>query len=304
MGGVSVREGHGEKKSGPDGPLIEKGVLPKLFGEEAEDVGGLFGRAAFVVGVNDFAIVHEVGGAAGHHEALGSKGCRDDFFGVGEEGEGEVIFFLEGLLGGDGVVADADDGDTLIGEGFVGITQGAALFGAAGSVGLGVEVNQGIVVIGVNLGEIQGGAGVGESRNFRGVGAHFERSGGAEVEEGHKEEGAERGRAFHNEKEGEWFVRFRNWGVEKRERNGVSYLRRSDERIFSSRSESQRARRNPRDHRGGTKLIANREVFIRWNGKVFGELWFPQCIVFQPPRLGNRWNVSSESLASSLLQVK
>jgi len=69
----------------------------------------------------------------------------DDVIVAGDQREGEVIFFLEGFLRCDAVVAHADDGDALLCEGFVRIAERAALFGAAGGVGFRIEVQNHIL---------------------------------------------------------------------------------------------------------------------------------------------------------------
>ena len=55
-----------------------------LLIQEVEHVGGLLGGAAFVIGVDDFVVVHQIGGTTGEDHAVGTKRLGDLFLRVGQ----------------------------------------------------------------------------------------------------------------------------------------------------------------------------------------------------------------------------
>lgn len=108
------------------------------------------------LGPNDDAVLDEEGGAGGEAEdAADAEGLGEFAFGIGEEGEGEIMFLLEFFLALRGIGADADDtyAEGLeVGEG---ITEGAGLSGAAWGIGFGVKIDEDDAFL-VFVGEIEG----------------------------------------------------------------------------------------------------------------------------------------------------
>ena len=114
--------------------------------DDFQDIGGLLHGGSFGVVPDDFAVFDEeglAGGEADEGNGFNAEGFDELLVGVGEKGEGEVVFLLELLLGGDVVSADADDVDAGFGKIGVGIAEATGLGGAAGGVGLGVEIDEG-----------------------------------------------------------------------------------------------------------------------------------------------------------------
>src|ERR1035437_5386479 len=108
-----------------------------LLGEDLQDGFSLLAGRALEVRVDDLAVLDEIRRAMGrarqrvvwHAERRGDSAVV-----IRDQGEGKVVFVLEGLLRGDVVVTHADDGDALFRKRLIAVAQRAALGGAAGRV--------------------------------------------------------------------------------------------------------------------------------------------------------------------------
>ena len=76
-------------------------------------------------------------------------------FSVSAKSVNEVILFLERALLRDLVVTDANHRHPFVGQLLIGVPQRATLFSAAGRVRLRIEVNERVVILGVDIGEIE-----------------------------------------------------------------------------------------------------------------------------------------------------
>ena len=98
----------------------------------------------------------------------------DFMVGVGEEGKVEVVGIAERFDRGDGIGADAQDGDVGFVVGGDGVAEGAGFLGATGGAGLGIEIKDDDLFALI----------VGEGDLLAGVGGELEAGGDVPVAEG------------------------------------------------------------------------------------------------------------------------
>ena len=116
-----------------------------------------------------------------------AEGLDDRLVLVGDERKGEVVLFLESFLRGHIVGADTDDSHPLVGEVLVGVAQAATLGGAAGRVGLGEEINEGVALLvdGAEVERVAGFGDTGDGGGRRADGQWLGPNGGEQGEEAH-----------------------------------------------------------------------------------------------------------------------
>jgi hypothetical protein len=119
---------------------------------------------------------------------------------IGDEGEREAVLGLEFSLGVLVVLAHAKDLKAAGAEGGKGVADAASLLGAAGRVGLWVEIDKGNAFF-VGIGKGDRGAVLVDGGDVGGRGAYIQGAGWGEAEEGketHDEEDA--GEGFHRKR--------------------------------------------------------------------------------------------------------
>ena len=116
----------------------------RIFPDGSEGIVRLLVGGCLQIPPDEEAILEKKGLATGESEGAGdTEGVGELPFRIGQEWEGELIFFAEFPQRDQVVEAGSEDFHAFMEQGFVGVAEAAGLPSAAGGIGAGVEVEEG-----------------------------------------------------------------------------------------------------------------------------------------------------------------